>query len=90
VIESRDATEALAHLETQPFDVLVTDQSIPGMLGSELAARALSRRPSLRIVFASGYDPNGSTQGISGAIFLSKPYDEKALKSAMDSALQPR
>ena len=90
VIESRDATEALAHLETQPFDVLVTDQSIPGMLGSELAARALSRRPSLRIVFASGYDPSGSTQEVSGAVFLSKPYDEKALKSAMDSALKPR
>jgi len=90
VIEASDAPEALAHLDAQPFDVLVTDLSIPGMPGSELAARALSRRPSLRIVFASGYDPNGSTQGISGAIFLSKPYDEKALKTAMDSALKPR
>jgi CheY-like chemotaxis protein len=88
VTEASDSMEALRHLEAQPFDVMVTDFSLPGMTGGELAANALKSQPALRIVFASGYDPNETTRGISGAVFLRKPYDEQALNAALKTAFQ--
>jgi CheY-like chemotaxis protein len=90
VTEASNGAEALNRLDAEPFDVLVTDLSIPGMHGNELAARALRRRPSLGILFASGYDPNDATDKISRAVFLRKPYDGEALKSALETALRSR
>ncbi len=87
VAESNDGADALALLTVEPFDILFTDLSIPGMQGGELAARALAARPSLRIVFASGYGPNEATQAVTGAIFLRKPYDERALEMSLNSAM---
>ncbi len=88
VTEAGDGTEALEHLEVQSYDLLVTDLAIPGMPGSDLAARAMNRRPSLRVVFASGCDPDETTKAIAGAIFLRKPYDERTLQVAMEAALK--
>jgi PAS domain S-box-containing protein len=90
VTAASNSTEAIQHLETQRFDVMVTDLSIPGMSGAELAARALQSQPALPIVFASGYDPNETTRGIAGAVFLRKPYDGEALSAALKTAFQDR
>ncbi len=90
VTEASNSTEAIQHLETQRFDVMVTDLSIPGMSGAQLAARALKSQPALPIVFASGYDPNETTRGIAGAVFLRKPYDGDALNAALKAAFQGR
>jgi PAS domain S-box-containing protein len=48
--------EALQLLEEQPFDVLITDLSMPVMSGLELAQRATQVRPALRVIFASGHE----------------------------------
>jgi len=48
--------EALANLHMQAFDVLLTDISLPGMSGVELAHKAIEAVPALRCVFASGRD----------------------------------
>src|SRR6185312_9222050 len=56
VIEAGNASEALALLEAHAVDIMLTDIGLPGMSGSELAARASERLPGLRIVFASGRD----------------------------------
>ena len=90
VTEAGGGQEALSALERESFDILVTDLSIPEIQGPELAARALAQYPDLRIVFASGYDPNGSTQSFERATFLRKPYDAEALRAALEAALQPR
>jgi CheY-like chemotaxis protein len=88
VTEAGGGEEALAQLQTHDVDLLMTDLSLPGISGSELAARALARLPTLRVIFASGYDPDEATSGVAGAIFLRKPYDEQALKAAMNSAIR--
>ena len=90
VTEASNGTEAIQHLEAQRFDVLVTDLSIPGMPGAELAARALESQPALPIVFASGHDPNETTRAMAGAVFLRKPYDAEALRAALQAAFQSR
>ncbi|MBD8553948.1 PAS domain S-box protein [Rhizobium sp. CFBP 8762] len=84
VVDAASAEEAMAALQTTPFDVLVTDVNLPGVSGPELAARARSIRPSAAILFATG-DP-GSVRAESGATVLGKPYDADALISAIRQA----
>ncbi|HEY4297625.1 MAG TPA: response regulator, partial [Paraburkholderia sp.] len=48
------AAAALSALEADDFDVLFTDIVMPDMSGTELARRAASIRPELKIIFASG------------------------------------
>ncbi|MBZ0117189.1 MAG: PAS domain S-box protein, partial [Sandaracinaceae bacterium] len=57
VLEAHDAREALA-LAAAPehsFDLLMTDLSMPGLTGLELADRLRATRPDLRVLLASGY-----------------------------------
>lgn len=51
------STEALAALKANPdqFDAVVTDQTMPGLTGLELARGILALRPDLPIVLATGY-----------------------------------
>ncbi len=57
VTEAANGKEALALLEgAAPFDVMVTDLMMSGgMLGSDLAQRARAVRPSLKVLFVSGF-----------------------------------
>ncbi len=77
VVEAASAEDAMAALETVPFDVLVTDVNLPGASGPELADRARSLRPSAAIVFATG-DASRVKNEV-GAGVLSKPYHANAL-----------
>ncbi len=54
-----DAEQALraALADNSDFDLIITDQSMPGMSGTELAKELLSKRPTSRIVLVSGYLP---------------------------------
>jgi len=81
VIEAGSAEEAMAALETVPFDVLVTDINLPGVPGPELAKRARAIRPSAAIIFATG-DPS-SVASDRDAFVLGKPYDANALIAAV-------
>ncbi|MBO9187978.1 PAS domain-containing protein [Rhizobium sp. L80/93] len=77
VVEAGSAEEAMAALETVPFDVLVTDVNLPGASGLELADRARNLRPSAAIVFATGDTSSVKNEVESGV--LGKPYDAEAL-----------
>lgn len=84
VKSAADAEKADALLETTPFDVLLTDISLPGMSGSDLARKAVKRNPSLAVVFASGYSnvPDADFPHSS----LLKPYDLTRLQSVLSEA----
>jgi PAS domain S-box-containing protein len=76
------AGEALDILKTDGrVDILFTDIGLPDMRGNELARSALELRPGLKVVFASGYADDGSAP--EGAVWLSKPYEQKQLSSAL-------
>ena len=47
--------EARALLERQRFDLLITDQGMPGMTGAELIEHVRTEHPGLPIVLATGY-----------------------------------
>jgi PAS domain S-box-containing protein len=47
--------EALFAENPQRFDLVVTDQTMPKMTGTELAQRLLARRPGLPVILYTGY-----------------------------------
>jgi len=49
--------EALACLEKETFDLVTTDNGMPGMSGVEMALAIKARRPALPIVMLSGNPP---------------------------------
>ena len=83
-ILAANAEEALRILEDQKrkVHVLLTDVVMPGMSGVELAARALELRPSLEVIFMSGYSPDPRHRALfarDGAAFLQKPFTPQEL-----------
>jgi two-component system, cell cycle response regulator CpdR len=50
------AEEALALDMDEPFDVLVSDVSLPGMSGTDLARQLLAVDPQRWVVLCTGYD----------------------------------
>ncbi|WP_421591318.1 PAS domain-containing protein [Shinella sp. M27] len=88
VVEAGSAEEAMAALETVPFDVMVTDVNLPGASGQVLAERARLLRPSAAIVFATG--DTSLVKDELGATILSKPYDTPQLLAAVATEVPKR
>ncbi len=90
VFEAADAEQALAALEKDRFDILVTDLSLPGIPGNELAERAIAQYPDLRVIFASGYGalPASTASGVLGrAVLLEKPFSQQGLAKAISTTM---
>ncbi|MDQ0740366.1 response regulator [Pseudomonas sp. W4I3] len=60
VLEAADAEEALEVVKNieQTIDLMMTDVGLPDMDGKELANQVRTLRPTLPILFASGYAEN--------------------------------
>ena len=71
------------------IDLLITDISMPGMRGTELARFARKIRPDLPVIFASGSllleDPHPS-EYIEGAFFVNKPFTSEDLVFCVKAA----
>jgi CheY-like chemotaxis protein len=89
VAEAANATQALELLKKDKFDVIIADVSLPGMRGDELAARAISLQPQLRVIFATGYGlpPTGARDALRRAVTLQKPYGEHNIVDAIKTAI---
>ena len=91
VIEAIDGAEALSIVERYPdqLDLLLTDVVMPGMNGQQLAEEALRKRPTLKVLFVSGYTSGAVREKImaSGAPFLQKPLSRKILAKTLREIL---
>ena len=87
-----DPLEAERRLVEQPaaIDLLLTDQTMPGMTGLALAQRAAELRPGLPVLlytgFGEGLDEADLTRSGVRAL-LRKPVDRETLRSALREAL---
>jgi CheY-like chemotaxis protein len=85
VFSASSAAEALTLIgQKDDIDLLITDQAMPGMSGSELAKAVRRDRPDLPIIIATGYAelPEGPARAIPR---LAKPFFERDLAEAIAS-----
>jgi len=79
-----NSLEALTTFQNQPdkFDLVITDQTMPGMTGSDLARCILQIRPFMPIILCTGYSSiitkeKAKSLGIKG--FALKPLARKSI-----------
>jgi len=90
VLDASDAKGALAYLsDTQKtIDLLMTDQGLPDMTGSALAIAARQLRPSLPVLFASGYAENIEVPA--GMHIIGKPFSIDQLRNKVKGILDQK
>jgi CheY-like chemotaxis protein len=54
VLTAGSASEALDLLDRHDVDLVLTDQMMPGMVGTELAKRLRATKPTLPVIIVSG------------------------------------
>ncbi len=89
VIETTSGTRALEALRSTPMiDLVITDQAMPGMTGTQLSRLIRQSWPELPIILATGYAdlPNGEDPGLPR---LSKPYQQEELSAMITQVLGP-
>jgi two-component system, cell cycle sensor histidine kinase and response regulator CckA len=77
VILAADGDEALERAREIRVDVLLTDLTMPGLGGRELADRLRADRPELKVMFMSGFADSDTFSGGSlpaATAFLEKPF----------------
>ena len=90
VLEAGHAKEAMKICQSydRPIHLLITDIVMPGLGGLELAKSALELRPSLAVIFVSGYtDRELDHEAIGFGQFLQKPFSFDALARTVRSLL---
>lgn len=87
VFEANSGSQALELISSgQHFDLVITDYSMPGMTGAQLAQAARDIYPALPIVLATGYAdlPAGTDIDLPR---LAKPYDQAQLAKEIAKAM---
>jgi CheY-like chemotaxis protein len=89
VFEAGSGAKALAFLAEQQIDLIVTDQAMPQMTGSQLANAVGERWPHIPVILATGYsDLPPEARG--DLIRLSKPFSLHQLEEAIGRAVASR
>jgi signal transduction histidine kinase len=83
VVEAGSGGAALDILAREPtIDLLIIDFAMPGMSGAEVARQARAKRPTLPILFITGFADRAALAGVSETHIVGKPFvnDELATK----------
>jgi len=84
VVTRANGEHALATLAERGFDVIITDVSLPGMSGTELARRALATDPQRWVVLCSGYEFRRGLEQLGPNVrSLPKPFEIEDLEALM-------
>ena len=90
VVAVDNGLAALPLLESEPFDLLLTDIVMPEMDGIELAQKAAEIAPDIRVMFITGFAAVALQGGRTApeAKLLSKPFHLKDLVMEVDRIFQ--
>ncbi len=87
------AEKALARLEAETFDVVLTDISMPGLSGLELLGRVLQNYPKTPVIIVSGISDQEHAEGLIklGAFdYLLKPFRLETVEASVKRAIDYR
>jgi len=87
------AEEALARLEAETFDVVLTDISMPGLSGRELLGRVWQKYPKTPVIIISGISDQEHAEGLIklGAFdYLLKPFRLETVEASVKRAIDYR
>ncbi len=85
-----DAALQLSRQHSGNIDLVITDMNLPGMTGAALVRQLLVGRPSMHVLYISGYLGGEAplVGGTGGTMkFLSKPFTPKNLLASVRSIL---
>ncbi|MGL1887056.1 MAG: response regulator [Reichenbachiella sp.] len=89
-----DGEEAQEILASHHIDLIMTDQMMPGMNGSELLLKIVPKYPSIIRMIMTGFSDVDDIAEVIKKIglhkFLKKPWDTHRLKQTFDDALEDR
>ncbi len=90
VVAISDPRLALEHLRRHPIDVIISDQRMPGMSGTQLLEEARRHSPHAMRILLTGYaDQRATIDSINqGEVFryLEKPWDQRKLLQTVEEA----
>jgi CheY-like chemotaxis protein len=85
-----DAESALLQLAEHDFDAVLTDVSLPGMSGIDLAKQLVKKYPDLPVVISSGYGALSVESALGrrqpNVYVLPKPFDMPTLQGTLNEA----
>jgi len=87
------AEKAVQFLDTESYDVVLTDISMPGMSGIELLGHIRQRQPATPVIVISGVSDQSYAQGMieMGAFdFLLKPFKLEKVEASVARAIEHR
>jgi DNA-binding NtrC family response regulator len=92
VLEAEDAAAAMAVAarHREPLHLVIADVVLPGGSGREVVDALLAERPTVRVLFMSGYASDALVQhrvSELGVPFLEKPFTVDGLAAAVRGAL---
>jgi CheY-like chemotaxis protein len=93
VVEASHANDAIRIYDAAPseIDLVLTDVTMPGMSGYDLAEHLRARAPDLPVVLMSGYAENPSgTRGLAGGrtAYIQKPFQLDILVERLREVLE--
>lgn len=89
VKEASDGPRALDLLAEGHVDLLITDVTLPGMSGIDLAARARLGHPGLAVIFATGHAHAEGVVTDERSGVLLKPFGSDALRAEVSRLFSP-
>ncbi len=92
ILSASNGEEALSLYKQHQDEIalVITDLIMPNMRGDELAERLRKLRPTLPIIFISGYEREIETDRLlagGNSTFLTKPFDVEYLNSTLRTFL---
>jgi DNA-binding NtrC family response regulator len=93
VITADNAEAALAHLQSDELDVIVSDLKMPGMGGEELIVRCRAARPDIPVIIVTAHGTIRSAVASirdGAADYLAKPFEPEQLEISVRNAVKLR
>ncbi len=85
IVCAQDGADAIGKIQDRHFDLVITDQAMPGMNGDQLAVALRELHPGLSVILLTGFADAGLSQSDSPAVdfILGKPVDLALLRQAI-------